>query len=278
MPIPPRMVRTSQRRPSSSSGASCVNVTTASSMSVSPARRKSRGQSRSIRSGPSRSTSAARAASCRRAHVPPATIGSSCGEHARMPAELDHDQRPALPQKAAEAPERRHRIGDVVHDHRRPDDVGGRQLRERRARDRPRLPRRGCRGRQRAPGAAAARGASAAESTPGDSGRRKALREGACDDSRPAADVHDVGHRLRIEPCLLKPGRDGLDQRQHERSVDLECVSHRVPIEVGAAVVMVAVPALVRAVGGHEHSTSPFRARAAASATGTMLDFGVSSA
>ena len=47
-----------------------------------------------------------------------------------MAAELDQHEGPAGSQEAAEPTQRRHRVGDVMHDHRRPDDVGGLERRE----------------------------------------------------------------------------------------------------------------------------------------------------
>ena len=112
----------------------------------------------------------------------------------------------------------------------------------------------------------------------GDPGGRERFREGARDDPRTATDVHDPSDGRRVDPRALQAGRHGLDQRQHERAVDFERIRHRVPVEVIGVVMIVTVPAWFRTVRGHAHSRSPARALAAALATCTRLDFGVSSA
>ena len=112
----------------------------------------------------------------------------------------------------------------------------------------------------------------------GDPCGRETLREGTRDDPRSTADVGDVSDGSGVESLALQLGKDVVDERQDERSVDVERVGHRVPVEVPAPVVMMAVPARCSAMCVHGHSMSPSRALAAASATRVRLDFGVSSA
>ena len=113
-------------------------------------------------------------------------------EHLRIAAELDHDQRPAGSQQPAEPAERRDGIGDVMHDHRRPHQVGGTQLGQLvieigldavDATRQPRVESSGSNSSEELARRVDAR----------DVGGREPLREGAGDDPRPTAGIDDVG-------------------------------------------------------------------------------------